>query len=144
MSKEQIRRALNAFDLRERLTFRMAVFDGMRPGEILAVRPLGDIGTKEVHIKQRCIAIALATFSTRRPWSTTTCPTAGGPARASPDNEDALMATLVVAVAGHIDHDRAGKEKNVIFVINDIDSIAVRNGKPCFGDSRYLPLASLK
>ncbi len=30
----------------------MAVFDGMRPGEILAIR-LGGIGTKEVHIKQR-------------------------------------------------------------------------------------------
>jgi integrase len=43
---------LNALDPRERLIFRMAVFDGMRLGEILAIR-LGDIGPKQLHIKQR-------------------------------------------------------------------------------------------
>ena len=33
MSRENIVLALNTLDLRERLIFRMAVFDGMRPGE---------------------------------------------------------------------------------------------------------------
>jgi integrase len=36
MSPEEIRLALGVLDTRERLIFRMAVFDGMRPGEILA------------------------------------------------------------------------------------------------------------
>ena len=38
LNATQIRAALEALDLRERLVFRMAVFDGMRPGEILAIR----------------------------------------------------------------------------------------------------------
>jgi len=52
MTKEQIRVALEVLDLRERLIFRMAVFDGMRPGEILAIR-LGNIKDHSVHIDQR-------------------------------------------------------------------------------------------
>ncbi len=52
MSKEQICLALSVLDLRERIVFRMAVFDGMRPGEILAIR-LGNIGSNSVHINQR-------------------------------------------------------------------------------------------
>jgi integrase len=52
MSKEQVRLALSVLDLRERIIFRMAVFDGMRPGEILAIR-LGNIGSSGVNIDQR-------------------------------------------------------------------------------------------
>lgn len=52
MSPEEIRLALSLFDLRDRLIFRMAVFDGMRPGEILAVR-LGKISGNSIIIDQR-------------------------------------------------------------------------------------------
>lgn len=52
LSKEQIRTALEVLGLRERLIFRMAVFDGMRPGEILAIQ-LGKIGDHSVLIDQR-------------------------------------------------------------------------------------------
>ena len=38
MTKEEVRVALSVLDLRERLIFRMAFFDGMRPGEIFAIR----------------------------------------------------------------------------------------------------------
>lgn len=52
VSAEDIVRALKALDLRERLIFRMAVFDGMRPGEILAIR-VGNLGERSVRIDQR-------------------------------------------------------------------------------------------
>lgn len=38
MTVQEVRVALGVFEARERLIFRMAVFDGMRPGEILAIR----------------------------------------------------------------------------------------------------------
>jgi hypothetical protein len=44
MSPEEIRVALGVLGPRERLISRMAVFDGMRPGEILAI--LDAIGIK--------------------------------------------------------------------------------------------------
>lgn len=37
MSREEIRMALTVLDTRARLIFRKAVFDGERPGEILAI-----------------------------------------------------------------------------------------------------------
>jgi integrase len=52
MKPEEIRRALGVFDARERIIFRMAVFDGMRPGEILAIR-LGNVHEDSVLINQR-------------------------------------------------------------------------------------------
>lgn len=52
MTAAEVRRALSALDLRERLIFRMAVFDGMRPGEILAIR-VGNIGEHSVLIDKR-------------------------------------------------------------------------------------------
>ena len=52
MSPKEIRLALSVLDARERLIFRMAVFDGMRPGEILAIR-LGNISGQSVLIDQR-------------------------------------------------------------------------------------------
>lgn len=52
MTAEEVRCALSALDLRERLIFRMAVFDGMRPGEILAIC-LGKISERSVLIDKR-------------------------------------------------------------------------------------------
>jgi integrase len=52
LTSEQIRTALSVLDRRERLIFRMAVFDGMRPGEILAIR-LGKLGETSVLIDLR-------------------------------------------------------------------------------------------
>lgn len=52
MTPEEIRIALGVLDLRERLMYRMAVFDGMRPGEILAVK-LGKISEQSIFVDQR-------------------------------------------------------------------------------------------
>jgi integrase len=52
MTKDQILKALTVLELRERLVFRMALFDGMRPGEILAIR-LRNIGESSLYIDQR-------------------------------------------------------------------------------------------
>ena len=52
MTPAQIRQALTVLEARERLIFRMAVFDGMRPGEILAIR-LGNISSKSILVDQR-------------------------------------------------------------------------------------------
>ncbi|MEZ5364913.1 MAG: tyrosine-type recombinase/integrase [Bryobacterales bacterium] len=52
MSVSEIQRALDVLPLRERLMFRMAVFAGMRPGEILALR-VGNVEDGVVHIEQR-------------------------------------------------------------------------------------------
>ena len=52
MSPENIVLALKTLDLRERLIFRMAVFNGMRPGEILAIR-IGNIRNHSILIDQR-------------------------------------------------------------------------------------------
>jgi len=65
MSGEQVRQAITALDLCARLIFRMAVFDGMRPGEIFAIR-LGKIGTHHVQIDQRIYAGKLDTPKGRK------------------------------------------------------------------------------
>jgi integrase len=52
MSKDEVRTALSVLDVRERLVFRMAVFDGMRPGEIFAIQ-FGKIRENSVFIDQR-------------------------------------------------------------------------------------------
>jgi integrase len=52
MTVEEIRLALSVLDLRDRLIFRMAVFLGMRPGEIMAMR-LGKISGNAILIDQR-------------------------------------------------------------------------------------------
>lgn len=52
LSKEEILTALSALPLRERLIFRMALFDGMRPGEILAIQ-LGKLTGDSVMIDKR-------------------------------------------------------------------------------------------
>ncbi len=52
MSGQEVQLALGVLPLRERLMFRLAVFAGMRPGEILAVR-VGDVQESIVHVEQR-------------------------------------------------------------------------------------------
>lgn len=52
LSGKEINLVLEALNLRERLIFRMAVFEGMRPGEILAIR-LGNIQEHSVLIDLR-------------------------------------------------------------------------------------------
>ncbi len=52
ISKDEVRTALTVLDVRERLVFRMAVFDGMRPGEIFAIQ-FGKIRESSVVIDQR-------------------------------------------------------------------------------------------
>lgn len=52
MTPPEVREALGALGTREHLIFRMAVFDGMRPGEILAIR-LGNISGHSVLVDQR-------------------------------------------------------------------------------------------
>lgn len=52
MSKQEVRTALSALDIRERLIFKMAVFEGMRPGEIFAIQ-MGKLGECSVRIDQR-------------------------------------------------------------------------------------------
>lgn len=52
LAKEDIKKALEVLGLRERLMFRMALFDGMRPGEILAIR-LGKIADDSSLIDRR-------------------------------------------------------------------------------------------
>jgi len=52
LSLHQVRTALSVLDLRPRLIFRLAVFSGLRPGEIFAIR-LGRIGENSITIDQR-------------------------------------------------------------------------------------------
>ena len=52
LSSSQVRDALGVLDLRERLIFRLGVFEGMRPGEILALQ-LGHVEADSISIEQR-------------------------------------------------------------------------------------------
>src|SRR5258708_5486267 len=52
LSKDEVRLILTVLDARERLIFRMAVFDGMRPGEIFAIH-VGKLEKNSVSIDQR-------------------------------------------------------------------------------------------
>jgi integrase len=52
LSSAEIRLALSELELRERLIFRLAIFGGMRPGEIMGIR-LGNIEANFILIDQR-------------------------------------------------------------------------------------------
>src|SRR4051794_19444295 len=52
LTKEDVRRALSVLDVRERLVFRMAVFNGLRPGEIFAIQ-LGKVASNSVVVDLR-------------------------------------------------------------------------------------------
>jgi len=68
MSPEEIRVALGVLRPRERLIFRMAVFDGMRPGEILATSTVHDlVALSGVAFEERD-AIALPFSGVSREW----------------------------------------------------------------------------
>jgi integrase len=47
-----MRDAPGVLDLRERLIFRLGVFEGMRPGEIMALQ-LGHVDADSISIEQR-------------------------------------------------------------------------------------------
>ncbi len=65
LERGEILQALNALGPRERIIFRMAVFDGMRPGEILAIR-VENVQDHSVHIKERVYKGNLDTPKGRR------------------------------------------------------------------------------
>jgi integrase len=52
MTKDEVRLAISILNLRERLVLRLGVFEGMRPGEIFAVR-IGKLGTSSVEVDER-------------------------------------------------------------------------------------------
>jgi integrase len=52
LSFEDVQRALNVLPIRERLIFRLATIEGMRPGEILGLQ-LGDFGGRSVKVSRR-------------------------------------------------------------------------------------------
>jgi integrase len=52
LTPAEIREALSVLNSRERLIFRLAVFEGLRPGEILALR-LGNVFDDHVAVEQR-------------------------------------------------------------------------------------------
>lgn len=65
MSGAEVMAALGILDVRERLILRMAAFDGMRPGEIFAIR-LGKIGDGHVSIEERVYSGVFDTPKGRR------------------------------------------------------------------------------
>jgi integrase len=52
LTPAEVRQALSVLDSRDRLIFRLAVFEGLRPGEILALR-LGDVFDAHIEIVRR-------------------------------------------------------------------------------------------
>jgi integrase len=65
LTKEDVRQALSILDVRERLVFRMAVFNGMRPGEIFAVQ-LGKLSSNSLVVDQRIYGSHLDTPKGRK------------------------------------------------------------------------------
>jgi len=65
LNPTQIRHALQVLDARERLIFRLAVFEGLRPGEILALQ-LAHVADDSVSIVQRVYKGTLDTPKGRR------------------------------------------------------------------------------
>ncbi len=65
LTEEEILLALDALELRERLIFELAVFSGMRPGEILAVR-MRNLHRRSIHIEQRVYRGLLGTPKGRK------------------------------------------------------------------------------
>jgi integrase len=62
LTPSQVRQALGVLDARDRLIFRLAVFEGLRPGEILALR-LGDVFESHIEIVRR---VYKGTFDTSK------------------------------------------------------------------------------
>jgi integrase len=65
LNPAQIRQALQVLDARERLIFRLAVFEGLRPGEILALQ-LAHVADESISIEQRVYKGTLDTPKGRR------------------------------------------------------------------------------
>lgn len=60
LTEKEVVRYLDAFDLRERLIARLAIFEGMRPGEILALR-WSSIANATIRVDQRVYKRVLGT-----------------------------------------------------------------------------------
>jgi integrase len=65
LTPEDINRIMSALDLRERLVVRLATFEGMQPGEILALQ-IGDIDDQSVWVRRRVYKGNLDVPKTRR------------------------------------------------------------------------------
>ena len=65
LTKDDVRQALSILDVRERLVFRMAVFNGMRPGEIFAIQ-LGKLSSNSLVVDQRIYGSHLDTPKGRK------------------------------------------------------------------------------
>ena len=48
-----------------------------------------------------------------------------------------LVIRRFIGVAGHVDHDGAGENQDVVFSGRDVDSVGVHPAEPSFGDSRH-------
>jgi integrase len=53
LTEEEVNRYLEVFDLREKLIARLAIFEGMRPGEILALRWKSVTGEDTIRVAER-------------------------------------------------------------------------------------------
>jgi integrase len=69
MTEEEVTRALSALDLRERLIVKLAIFGGLRPGEILALQGRG-VEECEVRIRQRVYRGVIDTPKTEKSFRT--------------------------------------------------------------------------
>jgi integrase len=72
MTEEEVIRTLSALDLRERLMVKLAIFGGLRPGEILALRGR-DVEECEVRIRQRVFRV-IDTPKTEKSFRTVALP----------------------------------------------------------------------
>lgn len=67
MTREEVSRVLEALDMRERLVARLATWEGMRPGEILALQ-VGDVEGDSVWVKRRLYRGNIDTPKTKRSY----------------------------------------------------------------------------
>lgn len=87
MSREEVEKHINALGIRERVIDQLAIFVGMRPGEILALQRKhvseggerivieqrlyrGDLDTPKTHTSKRIVAIPPKTAAAVREWMT--------------------------------------------------------------------------
>lgn len=65
LTASEVFRAVQVLDLREKIIFRLAACEGMRPGEILALK-VGDVGEDSVQVRRRLYRGDIDTPKTKR------------------------------------------------------------------------------
>ena len=65
LTSDQASTMIEALDLREKLLARLATWEGMRPGEILALQ-IGDVATESVWVRRRLYRFEIDTPKTKR------------------------------------------------------------------------------